>query len=187
MSPATLPLEPVPERSLRDDPLYEVVGGQIVELPPMGAYQTSIASELLYFLLAHVKPHKLGRVVGETLFILDEENRLKRRPDVAFVSYDRWPRSRRVPDVEGWNVVPELAVEVVSPSNTADEVVGKIGEYFEAGCQRVWVIYPTEEQAYVYQSATRNAILALGDDLDGETVVPGFRLPLKQLFPDEEV
>jgi len=56
----------------------------------------------------------------------------QRRPDVAYVSYDRWPRQRRVPRTQAWAVVPELVVEVISPSNTFEEVVNKVREYFRA-------------------------------------------------------
>jgi Uma2 family endonuclease len=185
MSPATLPLEALAGPSLRDDSLYEVVDGQIVELPSMGAYQNSIASELVYFLLAFIKPKKLGRAVGETLFVLDRAADLKRRPDVAYVSYERWPRTSKVPQTEAWDVVPEVAIEVVSPSNSAEEILEKIREYFQAGCQRVWVVYPKEKQVYVYRSATQNIILSLKDELEGEAVIPGFRLPLADLFEDE--
>ena len=79
-------------------------------------------------------------------------------------------------------MVPDLAIEVVSPTNTADEVLGKIREYFVAGVRRVWVIYPTEEQAYVYRSPTKNDILTTSDDFDGEDVLPGLRLSLSKLF-----
>jgi Uma2 family endonuclease len=185
ISGALLP-EPSVAPSARDEPLYEVVGGQIKEVPPMGAHENTMATDLAYFLLAHVKPNKLGRVAVETLFVLDKEKNLKRRPDVAFVSYARWPRSRRVPRTDAWDVVPELAVEIVSTSNSADEIVDKISEYFKAGCQRVWVIYPTQEQIYVYRSPTQNTILAMSDELDGESILPGFRLPLACLFERDE-
>src|SRR5262249_22456182 len=109
----------------------------------------------------------------------------KRRPNVAYVSYERWPRERQVPHGEAWEVVPNLAVEVVSPSNSAVEVLAKIREYFQAGVQRVWGIYPTEELVYVYDSPTHNRILARDGQLDGEDVLPGFRLPVAALFEEE--
>jgi len=185
MSPATLPLEPATIRNSGDEPLYEVVGNKIVELPPMGAYQNSIASELVFFLLAHIKPKRLGRAVGETLFVLDRAVDLKRRPDVAYVSYERWPRASKVPPTEAWDVVPDVAIEVVSPSNSAEEILEKIREYFQAGCQRVWVVYPKAKQIHVYRSATEIIVLSLKDELDGEAVIPGFRLRLADLFEEE--
>jgi Uma2 family endonuclease len=79
-------------------------------------------------------------------------------------------------------VVPNLAVEVVSPTNTADEVVEKIEEYFAAGVQLVWVIHPKRRRFEVYESPTAVRVLGPGDVLDGGTVLPGFRLPIDDLY-----
>src|SRR5262245_17274201 len=123
---------------LDGDVLYEVVNGQKVELPPMSALASDIASELLSHLRAYARDKNLGRAFMEMLFFL-AVLACQRRPDVAYVSFDRWPRDRRVPDEEGWDVVPELAAEVISPSNTAEGVLTKLREYFQAGVLRVWV------------------------------------------------
>jgi Uma2 family endonuclease len=165
------------------DGLYEVVNGQRVELL-VSAFEINIASELLAHLRPYARSKCLGRAVAEVLFLLAMVG-TKRRPDVAFVSYHRWPRERRVPRGEAWEVVPNLAVEVVSASNSAEEVLAKIREYFQAGVQRVWVIYPTEELVYVYDSPTHNCILARNDQLDGEDILPGFHLPVAALFVEE--
>jgi Uma2 family endonuclease len=166
------------------DTLSAVVTGQRVELPPMGAFETNLASELLAQLGSFARRNRLGRAVAEMLFLLAVVG-TKRRPDVAFVSYGRWPRERRVPRAETWDVVPELAVEVVSLTNTAEEILAKIREYFRAGVQRVWVVYPAEELVYVYQSPTENRILSRKDELDGEEILPGFHLPVAELFGEE--
>jgi Uma2 family endonuclease len=168
-----------------NDVLYEVVNGQRVELPPMGAFQTGIASVLVAYLWHFGHEHKLGRAVAEMLFLLDARSDLQRRPDVAFVSYRRWPQSRRIPDVAAWEVVPELAVEVISRTNTADEVVAKVREYFQAGVHLVWVVYPTEEQVYVYTSRSDIRVLTREQELDGGGVLPGFRLAVAALFEEE--
>jgi len=185
MSPTTLPQVAVSEPSLCDDPLYEVVDGQIEELPPMGAFAANIASRLQSRMGPYAEDNNLGRTVTEMLFVLDAERDLKRRPDVAFVSYGLWPRSKSVPDEEAWDIVPELAIEVVSPSNMAEKVIRKLREYFHAGCQRVWVVYPLAKQVYVYESDTEAQILSLADTLDAESILPGFRLPLARLFEIE--
>ncbi len=134
------------------DGLYEVVDGKRVELPPMGAREIYLTTDLAGFLWSFVRSQRLGRVVTEMLFLLDADLHLQRRPDVAFVSYARWPRERPVPAAAAWEVVPNLAVEVVSPTNTAFEVLDKVREYFQTGVQRVWVVYPHVEQVYVYSS-----------------------------------
>jgi Uma2 family endonuclease len=112
--------------------------------------------------------------------------RRKRRPDVAFVSYERWPRQRRVPRAEAWDVVPNLAVEVVSPSDGGADIVDKVSEYFGVGVECVWVIFPSQEQVYVYESPSRVRILTRVDTLCGEPVLPHFRLPLTALFDEVE-
>lgn len=167
-----------------EDALYEVVDGRRVELPPMGAAENLITSTLTQLLGHFARTNGLGRVAVEMLFYINPAHDPQRRPDVAFVSYGRWPRRRPVPSTNAWDVVPDLAVEVVSPSNTANEVLAKIREYFQAGVQRVWVVYPSERLVYVYDSATSNRVLNEADELDGEMVLPGFRLPVADLFED---
>lgn len=169
-----------------DEPLYEVVDDQIVELAPMGAYQVWLANELFAYLRSFARQHRLGRAVQEMLFDLGPAMRRKRRPDVAFVSYARWPQQQRVPNTEAWNVIPNLAVEVMSPSNTGDEIVDKVAEYFQAGVECVWVVYVLREQVYVYDSPTQVRIFTRHDQLPGEPVLPHFRLPLASLFDEVE-
>jgi len=171
-----------PELILNDYDHYEIVDGKRVELPPMGAYQSVLASCLDQILGHFARAQGLGRVVVETLFQLDREGKLQRKPDVAFVSYQRWAKNLRVPDTNAWDVIPELAIEVNSPSNTANEILRKIHDYFTAGVLCVWVVYPVTEQIYVYSSPENTAILSKKDHWDGGTILPGFRFPVAQLF-----
>lgn len=169
-----------------NDILYEVIDGRIVEKPVMGIYQVLVASELIRLMNTSAGMDRLGRVVSEMLFVVDPTRKLKRRPDVAFVSYERWPRRSPSPTGDALEVVPDLAVEVISPSNTADEVVDKLDEYFRAGGRLVWVIYPVSRKIYVYTSPIAVRILQPGDDLDGGPVIPGFRVPVKSLFDEDD-
>jgi Uma2 family endonuclease len=164
--------------------LYEVVDGQILENPPMGAMESVLAGLLAELMAPFARAGGLGRVVPETLFLIDHIRNLKRRPDLAFVSERRWPLRRRIPQTEAWDVVPDLTVEVVSESNSANSVVIKLEEYFRAGTQKVWVVYPVVSKVYVYDSPTAVRILQLGDDLDGEDLLPGFRVALSTLFEE---
>ena len=138
----------------RRAPLYEVVGGQIVEKPAMGAFESLVASLLWRWMAPYVDENQLGRVLSETLFLLDPALGLKRRPDLAFVSTQRWPLRRRVPRTEAWEVVPDLAVEVISQTNTADQVAEKIEEYFRSSVRQVWVVYPGTSKVYLYDTPT---------------------------------
>ena len=131
-------------RSLDEEPLYEVVNGQHVDLPPMSAYATWIASRLDHRLGPFVEQHGPGTVVTEMLFLLDADRNLRRRPDVAFVSAKRWPLDQALPESGDWEVVPDVTVEVVSPNDEFSDVVARVREYFSHGVQRVWVILPPD-------------------------------------------
>jgi Uma2 family endonuclease len=167
---------------LADDMLYEVVDGLVVDLDPMGAHEIWLATELVVHLGNFARQHQLGRAVQEMLFDFTAMVQRKRRPDVAFVSYERWPRQRRVPHAEAWEVVPNLAVEVISPSDRGDDILDKVAEYFRIGVECVWGIFTSQEQVYIYESPTQVRILTRADELYGEPVLPHFRLPLAALF-----
>lgn len=179
MSTATLQ-EPI--AVVADDDLYEVIDGQRVRTPPMGVFAVWTASQLARY-LGNFADESLGRTLTEALFHLPAPVNRDRRPDIAFVSYERWAKNRPMPQTDNaWDVVPNLATEVVSPTDKADEIEQKIGEYFRVGVQLVWVVYPMQSKIYVYQSPKQVAALTKADVLDGGTVVPGFRLPLSELF-----
>ena len=183
IDPRTEPIPP-PIRLLSEDTLYEVVDGEINE-KIVGIQEGVTASRVYGFLFMFLRQHRLGRAVIEILFLIDKSKDMQRRPDVAFVSAARWPLKQPAPDAAAWEVVPDLAIEVVSPTNTAVGVHAKIIEYFDAGVRRVWVIYPKQKSIQVYASRTDIRGLELGDDLDGGDVIPGFRLPLATLFEDD--
>ena len=150
----------------------------------MGAYEVRLATLLAARIETFAQQHQLGRALQEMLFDLTVATGRKRRPDVAFVSFDRWPLTRRIPRTEAWEVVPNLAVEVVSRSDSVDYIVDKVAEYFHAGVERVWVVFPSQEQVYVYDSPTSVRILTRTDELSGDPILPHFRLPLVELFED---
>jgi Uma2 family endonuclease len=160
---------------------YEVVDGVRVEREPMGAFETVLASWLCYVINSFAAGKKLGLAVNEVLFVLNAARALHRRPDVAFVSYARWPTSV-VAREPAWNVVPDLAIEIVSPPNLAEEIDRKITDYFQSGVRLVWVLYPDSGRVYVYQSPTHVSIVERTETLDGGEVLPGFRFPVAQLY-----
>src|SRR5437588_7661560 len=129
-------VEPVPPDG---DVLYEVVNGEIREVPPMSRLAVFVATVLAQHLGTFASQNKRGLVVVKMLFRLTTDGGRQRRPDVAFVAYDRLPEPIfSTDDPPAWDVVPNLAVEVVSPTNTAEEIVQKIQEYLDAGVQLVW-------------------------------------------------
>jgi Uma2 family endonuclease len=169
-----------------DDILYEVVDNKVVELGPMGAHEIWLATELVVYLRNFARQHQLGRAVQEMLFDFTAMVQRKRRPDVAFVSYERWPQQRPVPHAEAWEVVPNLVVEVISPSDKGNDILDKVAEYFRMGVECVWVIFIFQKLVYIYESPTQVRILTHADELYGEPVLPHFRLPLATLFEDIE-
>jgi Uma2 family endonuclease len=169
-----------------EEVLYEVVDDQVVELAPMGAYEVRLATLLAARIETFAQQHQLGRAVQEMLFDLTVATGRKRRPAVAFVSFDRRPLRRRIPRTEAWDVVPNLAVEVVSRIDSFDYIVDKVAEYFHAGVERVLVVFPSQEQVYIYDSPTSVRILTRTDELSGDPILPHFRLPLVELFEDGE-
>lgn len=169
----------------REDKLFELVDGILVE-KAMGFYESLIAGVIVIRLGAYVEKQKSGKVLGAdaAMKILSSQIRI---PDVSFVSWDRLPRgrSRRTPIPA---VVPNLAVEVLSPSNTKKEMLRKLDEYFRAGVQLVWIIDPDVRTAVIYTSAEKFRSVKESGSLDGGVVLPGFKLSLRELFAsaDEE-
>jgi Uma2 family endonuclease len=167
--------------------LYEVVDDKLVEKPPMGAFEYELGSVLHEILAAYVRSRRLGRTVTETLFDLRPAVNRSRRPDVAFISAQRWPINKRAPrNVDAWPVIPNLAIEIVSPSNTSTLDLTKINEYFTSGVERVWVIYPDQSMVYDYASPTEIRVILPDGELDGGDLVPGFRLSLRELFGEPD-
>jgi Uma2 family endonuclease len=169
----------------QDEALYEVIDGQRVEVPPMSILAVLIASRLAQILGSYATAHDLGMVLVEALFHLPLRKERDRRPDVAFVSYGRWPKSRPLPtEGDAWDVVPNLGVEVVSPTDRAEDLLERVEEYFQAGMEVVWVVYPRRRIVHAYDSLTQIQVVTRADELDGGEVLPGFRLPLALLFQE---
>jgi Uma2 family endonuclease len=170
-----------------DEPLYEVVDHKRVEIAPKGAHENFLATTLAFYLQLFARPRQLGRAGVEVLYNLAPVQR-ERRPDVSFLSSNRWPYNRLPPrGDQACKIVPNLAAEVVSATNTADEILIKIHEYFQAGVELVWVVNPDPGEVYVYESPQRVRILTRADTLDAGTVLPGFQLALTDLFEEEAV
>lgn len=162
-----------------DKRLYELIDGTLVE-KPMESREGYLAVAISSYLFMFVKQHDLGLVGGA-----DNPYRMLatsvRYPDVSFVPWTEVPGDE-MPQEAIWSVVPALAVEVLSPSNTAAEIDRKIAELFELGTKLVWVIDPPTESAAVYTRGKKPKRVGPGDVLEGGKVLPGFRLPLSDLF-----
>src|SRR5262249_34311662 len=132
---------------------FEIIDGQRVELPPMSAYASLLTSRFIGRLDGYTRANGVGQAVVDMLFHLPLPADRNRRPDVAFVSYQRWARGRPLPARDNaWDVVPELAIEVLSPTDFAEDLLEKLDEYFRSGVQLVWVVSPLRRIVYVYES-----------------------------------
>jgi Uma2 family endonuclease len=161
----------------------ELVDGEVIEMTPAGGVHGEVTWRVCRRIAEHVETHRLGRVVvGDVGFVLalpaDPER--VRAPDVAFVSTGRLPDGR-LPQgfVPG---APDLAVEVLSPSDNPVEVQQKVRDYLEAGTRLVWVVAPRARTATVYRPDGSARLVREPESLDGEAVLPGLAIPLADLF-----
>jgi Uma2 family endonuclease len=159
--------------------LCELVDGVLVE-KPMGYYESRLAAILIYFLEQFLGQHDLGIVLGEsgTLRLMPG---LVRIPDVCFISWERFP-NRELPREPIPDLVPDLAVEVLSESNTPAEMERKLHEYFTAGARLVWYVEPEPPGVRVYTSPDDLRLLNEAETLDGGAVLPGFQLAIRDWF-----
>lgn len=171
--PNTMTLEEFLENDLEG---YEYVKGELVPMPPATMIHGEISINIIRYLDAYVHEHQLGRLyTAETTFQLDDR---VVKPDIAFVSTDRLPENRE----KASPVPPDLAVEVVSPSDKHYDVTEKALAYLRSGTRLVWVIEPVAKTVMVYRSKTDSTVLNYEDTLTGEDVVEGFSCPVAQLF-----
>jgi Uma2 family endonuclease len=159
--------------------LYELTQGVLVE-KVTGYYESRLASILGYFIEVFLTQHNLGIVVGADGFLRLGLG-LVRIPDLSFTRWERLP-NRQVPRQPIPDLVPNLAVEVLSVSNTRTEMERKRREYFDAGVELVWQIDPDERTCEVFSSPDDSAVIGIDGTVDGGTVLPGFQLSLREFF-----
>ncbi len=157
---------------------FELIAGEIVEKMVSNPRSSAIGALAAGFLAVHVHQHGLGRVTGaDGGYVIEGEKYI---PDAAYISKTRQEKR----PTEAYNpLAPDLAVEVLSPSNDDDEMRIKIANYLAAGTV-LWIIDPDRERVEVYISGQRPKILSGDDTLDGGTILPGFKLIVKELFAD---
>lgn len=166
----------------KDGHRYEVVNGELVDMGNSGMEHGYVASILVASMTTFVQQHKLGAVCdSSTAFKLKNGN--KRSPDVSFVSRERLKGLKRPP--RGFfQGSPDLAVEILSPGNTVEEIHDKIVEYFDNDTRLVWVIHPDEKYVLVYHAIEPDGFLRPQDLLAGEAVVLGFSMAVAELFAE---
>jgi Uma2 family endonuclease len=188
ISPKRVCMNPLPgtatERDLlrkhgRPLKLYELIEGTLVE-KAMGHVESIVAAELIRVLGNYIKQHQLGYFSGSD-DLIRLMPKVVRGPDVSFTSWTQRPD--RTADTDSISdVIPSLVVEVLSKGNTRGEITKKLKDYFFAGVQLVWVIDPKTRTAEAYTAPDAKTAIPADGELDGGDVLPGFSLPLAELF-----
>jgi Uma2 family endonuclease len=157
--------------------LCELIDGTLVE-KPVGCWEGLIAANIIVLLAGFVNPRKLGAVFGADSTLRMKSGRI-RLPDVSFVSNARLPQTPKpVP-----TLAPDLAIEVLSESNTAAEMRQKLAEYFQSGTRLAWLVDPATRSVAVYTSPDQApSIIPESGDLDGGTVLPGMSIRVADMF-----
>lgn len=161
---------------------YEIVNGELVDMGNSGMEHGYVGSLLSVVIGGYVLSRKLGVICdSSTAFNMKSGN--KRSPDLSFVAKERLRGLKRLPKgyFEG---APDLAIEVILPSNTFEEIHSKLVEYFESGARLVWVVNPDEQSVMVYRRPQPERLLTIADCLDGEEVIAGLTLPVAELFAE---
>ncbi|HYM09938.1 MAG TPA: Uma2 family endonuclease [Bryobacterales bacterium] len=166
-------LEKLPANDLR----HELDEGELITMSPAARRHGKMQVRISRLLSEFVDRNRLGEVVTEVGFILSRDPGTVRAPDVAFIRAGRPETSTGFE--EG---APDLAVEIVSPSDAAFEMVRKVNQYLRAGARAVWVVYPEEKQVHVFDSTGTARILDAAQTLSAPELLPGFSVPLSALF-----
>jgi Uma2 family endonuclease len=175
-------LEDMPHRDEHgNDYRLELIRGELIVMSPTKPLHGIVCARLAAALINFVEANDLGMAFGaETGFVVERDPDSVLGADAAFVSHERLAT---VDNFEKFfPFAPDLAVEVLSPGNTAREINMKIVMYFAAGSRAVWVFNPKKRTAIVYASPSESRILDENDTLDGGDVLPGFSLQLFKLF-----
>lgn len=169
------------EKMPQTDARVELVEGEIIKMPPAGHEHGEIAGNIFAAMHAFIRKNKLGKVyAAETGFILHRNPDTVRAPDAAFVTAER---AEKTEGKEGFFPgPPDLAVEVISPNDSDEDVEAKVLDYLQAGTRLLWIIRPRTRTITVYRSRQDIRLLTAEDTLDGADVLPGFSVPVRELF-----
>lgn len=155
---------------------YEYANGELVPMAPPSREHGEISVNVVHYLYSHVYQNKLGRLyTAETTFQVGERTA---KPDVAFVATAQLTGDK----TKGFSIPPDLAVEVVSPSDVQSRIAEKVLAYLNAGTRLVWVLEPVTKTVTIYRSERDIEMLTCDDTLTGENVIPGFTCPVANLF-----
>lgn len=155
----------------------ELIEGVVVEMPPPGERHADLAAEFVGRLWEYARAHG-GKAWGEVGVWVSREPDTVREPDAAYTTAPR----QRVASSGLTEVIPDLVVEVVSPNDTAREVLAKAAMWLDAGVRLVWIAYPEEGYVAEYRSKSESRLLSGEDVLDGGDVLPGCSAAVKDIL-----
>lgn len=174
-------LDALPTYGPGGDRHYELIKGELKVMSPAKPLHGIICARVAARLVIFVEEHALGEVFGaETGFLVETDPDSLVGADAAFISNERLATVERFDKF--FPFAPDLAVEVLSPSNTVQEIDEKVALYFAAGSRLVWVFNPKRHTVAVYRSTLDVRLLGEADTLGGGDVLPGFTLDLSKLF-----
>lgn len=172
-----LTLEQFEQLPVQEDKVFELDEGELRVMSPGRPRHNRVRDRLAHRLMHAVEDHKLGEIFVETEFRLSADT--IRIPDVAFVPAERVKGIDPDRPIEG---APALAIEVVSPTDLAEELARKVDQYLAAGAQAVWVLYPKVREVQTYQAGRISTTLGDADVLEDIKLFPGFSVPVRDLF-----
>jgi Uma2 family endonuclease len=183
-APGTATIQDLLDSSITGDRGHELVDGILVE-KSMGFRDDYFGTRIIYLLMTYLEEHNLGAVTGAQGLIRFKLD-LVRVPDVSFIRWDSVddPDEIENPAAAFLEYPPDLAVEVLSPSNTRREMEIKLDEYAKAGVKLVWYVDPERKEVDVFPKANpkRKKTVGVGGTLDGGDLLPGFTLPVAKIF-----
>ena len=166
------------------DKNYELITGELIELSPANSVHSWLTSEISGYIRDFAKPRNRGFTLSEGGFSPEDDQSSLLVPDVAFVRKDRMPIPFPQPF---FDFMPDLAVEIQSPSNTHAELNRKAVIFLENGTRLVWIVKPVERYVEVHRRTEDGEIevevIGIDGALSGEDILPGFTLPVRELFP----
>ena len=159
----------------------ELDEGELITLAFPTPLHNDVAGELYVALHSYLKSNPVGHVYpADTGYILSEDPATLRGPDVSFITLDRFQSLDLHQNIQG---APDIAVEVVSPSETAVDLHKKTRQHLKAGCQTVWIVYPDSREIEIHDRTEGIHLLAENDTLTAPRLLPGFNLLISTLFP----
>ena len=165
---------------MEDSTRYELVKGELVYMSPAGMKHGNITGDLASRMIVHAQTNLCGEVFVKSGYILEREPDTVRGPDISFVSKARIPKEG-IPD-GFFEMAPDVAVEIVSPSDRYQDIEEKVHEYLNAGSKMVWVVSPKQRTVTVYRSLTDVKVLTEKEELTGDDVISGFRCAVREIF-----